>query len=66
MACKHPVRVIVKRRCDVPMRLSKLKARQFECLGNCKSCVCCIEMDAYGNEEHVSLTSRVTKREREW
>ena len=55
----HPKKTIIKRRCDEAMRRSKEKADgqgdPFKCAGECKNCICCIEMDNYLVESHVNL-----------
>lgn len=53
--------VAKSRRCDKPMRRSKeqcwlsYKKKHWQCTGECKNCICCIERDAYGNERHINL-----------
>ena len=58
--------IIIGRRCDEPMRISKEQCitRQFtpwRCTKDCRNCFCCIEKNPDGTEEHVNLLS---KRER--
>lgn len=50
---EEKARVIVDRRCDVPMARSK--GLLGKCLGRCQECLCCIEKDSNGNEQHVSV-----------
>lgn len=68
---RHPNKIIIQRRCDVPMRRSKERngTNQFgfrmkwKCNGDCKTCICCIEKDDMGQETHVNLLSRARKRD---
>lgn len=53
--------MIIRRRCDKPMRKSKERAFlpgdnriHWRCTENCKECICCIETDENGNEKHVN------------
>ena len=59
----HPKKIIIKRRCDVPMKRSKERTRRWKCNKDCRNCFCCIEMDNNGDEEHVDIR-RVRKDER--
>lgn len=45
--------MIVRRRCDVPM--ARRKGLLYRCSRRCKDCLCCIETDEYGNEQHVAI-----------
>lgn len=45
-------RVVIRRRCDVPM--ARKKGILDNCHGKCADCLCCIEMDSLGNESHVA------------
>lgn len=56
---------IIRRRCDTAMRRSKERCRipsidrqRWECRGECRSCICCIETAEDGSESHVSLRSK--------
>ena len=46
-------RIIIGRRCDVPM--ARRKGLLGYCQRRCSQCLCCIEKDAYGGEQHVSI-----------
>lgn len=57
-------KIVVHRRCDEPMRRSKEKpGSRWKCKGKCKECLCCIEMDFNGNEEHINLMNNARKRD---
>ena len=45
--------MIKRRRCDVPM--ARRKGLLGKCRRNCGECLCCIEMDEWGNESHVGV-----------
>lgn len=45
--------MITKRRCDEPM--ARRKELLGKCKRNCPECLCCIEMDEWGNEQHVAI-----------
>lgn len=45
--------MIKKRRCDEPM--ARQKGILGNCHGSCYQCLCCIEMDEFGNESHVGF-----------
>lgn len=47
------IRVIVSRRCDEPM--ARRKGLLGYCQHRCSECLCCIEKDAHGSEQHVSI-----------
>lgn len=61
--------IIIRRRCDKPMRRSKESAenargrKQWKCDGRCKECFCCIEQDVDGFESHVNPKSQIRKRD---
>ena len=49
---------MTKYRCDEPMKRSKEQGYirdgvHWKCNNNCKSCICCIVKDEYGNEHHI-------------
>ena len=50
-------KLIVSRRCDKQMRRRKQLLntpfhRRWRCTGDCKHCICCIEVDSMGDEYH--------------
>ncbi len=58
----HPKKIIIKRRCDVPMKRSKERTRRWKCNGVCKTCICCIVTNESGDEEHINPLSKKYKR----
>lgn len=54
-------KVIIRRECDTAM--AKKKKMFGHCLQECKSCICCIQIDQDGDREHVSYGNGVAFRE---
>jgi hypothetical protein len=50
---------VIRRRCDEPMRKSKErcytnKGHRWRCTGECRTCICCLEMMPDGRERHFN------------
>lgn len=46
-------KIVTRRECDAAM--ARKKRMYSWCNKNCKTCVCCIETDQYGNREHTDI-----------